>query len=237
VDQTAYFEAYLEGDMTSEEKVLFETRLKEEPLFAEAYEVHLASYKLIKANGAFQLKSLLRQYEKSKYGERRVGFIKKLLAAAVILGMVAILFILLPEKKSEASENLFAAYFTPYRDPVNVRSGADSTSVRYLANESFSAKDFPMAISYYERLPDPTIADTFYYGLSALQVQNADLAISLLTWVSLGQSDYRQQAAWYLSLAFLQDGRKEEAMKVLQEIVKDSTFNHDKARSLVGKLE
>jgi len=237
MDNTTYIESYLEGNMSADEKLQFEALLKADPVLAAEFNGYSAAYALVKCNGALQAKEILQRHEVAKYGNNNTRLLKIIISSAAAIVLVTTLFYFLQSKGEGLQDDLFTTYYTHYRDPISVRSDAVMSDMRDKANRAFSTKDFIAAESYYSQVSDPTPADKLYHGLSALQNSNMHMAITLLEEVSHSQSDYTQQATWYLALAYLKAGKKGESADILRTIVKENAYPHEKAQELLNKLE
>lgn len=213
MNRTTYIEQYLEGSLSDVEKANFEAKLKTEPELATDYELHLAAYELVTSNGALQIKEILKRHETGKYNYSNARLVKIILSVAAVVLMLTALFFLIPSKNSTAEDSLFATYFTPYRDPVVARGEGGPSGIRELATTAYRSRDFASALSFYRQLADPTPVDRFYCGLSALQTTDTEIAISMFKEVTRLESDYTQQASWYLALSYLKAKKRDEAEK------------------------
>jgi tetratricopeptide (TPR) repeat protein len=236
MDNTSLFEDYLDGILEMEAKAGFENRLREEPALAAAFHHHLGVRDIVRAYGALATKEKLRAYEKRQYGSpSRRWFMA--VAVAVLLGLLLLTwYTMIHDKKPTTPEGIFAAYFTPYRDPVNVRGSETTDDSRYQANEAYRAGDYPRASAGYAQIENPVDADLFYHGLSSLLSADTEQAIALLTQVASRSGDFQQQARWYLALTYVKQGRYAQARILLAQIADNNEFHHVEAKKLLKDL-
>lgn len=260
MDEEIYkkIEAYLGGDMTSEEQEQFELmmskdmELKKEVNLANEINHHLnkeswLSLKgtknkqarndiedYIKSNEATEIKSSIsaagKRYKKSQYSLRRRIFI---ISIAGIFTIVLLSTIFLNQNSS--TTDLYSKYYTENDLPSIVKRGSQN---EFLNNGiiAFKAKKYEKAITFFEDYlkenSDPLIYS--YIGISYLELDKTKDALSsfdkLLHSVSLDKS----KALWYKSLIYLRMNDKVELKKTLSSIISDSTnFNYNKAKELL----
>ena len=77
----------------------------------------------------------------------------------------------------------------------------------------------------------------FYRGVTYLKLKNIDKAIADLQDVASSSSDFGEQAEWYLALSLIRSQKKDEAVKLLESMVKNNASQGEKASFLLEKIE
>ena len=98
-------------------------------------------------------------------------------------------------------------------------------------------RNFEDAVASFSSFQDLTDVDRFYYGLSLLASGNLKSAMSNFALVAQGNSDYVQQATWYLGLAHLKQGTSDEAIVHFKHIVDKGYYHASKAREILRRID
>lgn len=105
---------------------------------------------------------------------------------------------------------------------------------------AYGENDFATAIEKYEEIVEMGEADdyvTFFLGLSYLYNKNYNRAIVYLNKnVEKESGSYKQEAGWFVSLAYIKIGEPDKAKPVLEEVSKEG-WNSRKASRLLKALE
>jgi hypothetical protein len=236
MDNMSLFEDYLDGVLDDGARARFETDLRADPELAASLQEHKALRDLIVSYGILEARDKLRAYEKRNYGAR-IRFWRWLAIVSVILLLAWMGRSLFLRKQTPATpEAIYAAYFSPYRDPVHFRSTDAIPENRAKANDAYRHGDFKTAAISYAQIENPSQADSLYWGLSAWQSGDADSAIQLLSRLSTGHHDYQQQARWYLVLAHVKLGEIAQAQLELEPLLRANDFKAQEAKKLVEDL-
>lgn len=159
--------------------------------------------------------------------------LKKVLAAASIIGVLAVAAWLIWGRKS-SDERLFADYFRPDAGLVS----AMSRSENYLFDRAmvdYKTGNYAAAIKTWRDLQAVKKEnDTLHYFLGAayLAAGETDKAIPHLQKVAaLPNSFFFNDTQWYLGLAQLKKGNKKEAAALIEK------SSHPKKKALLAKLK
>ncbi len=132
-----------------------------------------------------------------------------------------------PAKKNE--RQIFAAWFEPYRDAslepsVRGNDAPPSPSERF--QQLYWAGDYRAALAAFDSLGNTARNNDNLLFLKAnclLETGNSDEAALLLeNIIGNGRSRFKAQAPWYLALAQLRAGRRQDAETLLRRIAADT---------------
>jgi hypothetical protein len=106
---------------------------------------------------------------------------------------------------------------------------------------AYNRKDFLAAIDNYEKViasDDGEEQHFFFLGMSYLYNENYDKAVEVLSPIAAKEegAKFKQEAQWFLSLAYLKSNNPNEA-RLLLELIKNGSWNADKASLLLEALE
>lgn len=108
-----------------------------------------------------------------------------------------------------------------------------------IAKEAIRQEKYSAAINQLEKILQPSTEQSLYLGLSHLYASQGkiDSAIANLELVIKNEGElFKDEANWYLSLAYIQKGHYEQAKSSLEEIVSQKSWNYSKASALLKLL-
>lgn len=230
-------EKFVLGQMPDESKEAFQEKLNNNPVLRKATN---------------EAKLLLLGIEESALQQKIDGFHDKLnhhapadtatvvkmkqwlrwgIAASILIiaGVVAYLFI----GNNNTNEKLFAMYFKP--DPGLVTAMGTSTEYAFdKAMIDYKTGHYKEAITAWQTLlSENKSSDTLHYfiGCAYLADEQAASSIPLLEKVVSGNNVFKQDAYWYLALAYLKQGNKDKALFYAAK------SEHSKTDELIQKLK
>lgn len=203
-------ERYLNGELSNEELLAFEQQLKVDKTLQQHLKILTDLKEGIVQAGRNDLASEIRQWEKNETPITRTIPIWKQswtisIAAILLIGVTAIL--LWPQ--SENTSNLFDQYFEPYPNVVmpTVRGVEinDTTTIQK-AYRAYDQEDYAGAVQFFETLETKDEGTLLYLGNSYLMLNETKKAISVLEKLVNKQSQFEEEAKWYLGLSYLKNG-------------------------------
>lgn len=158
------------------------------------------------------------------------------IAAAVLLLLLAGWFVLQP-RGYESPAALAMATFEPYENitPGGVRGGEQDPNAA--AFSAYDAGDYAAAATALRELP-PTAVNRFYLGQSLLATREYAAAATEFDNVRQAEFGLSQDAAYYLALARLGEGKTSAARTILAGI--STQTNHpmyEKAKALLAEID
>ncbi|MEM0999923.1 MAG: hypothetical protein AAGN35_22915 [Bacteroidota bacterium] len=244
---TALILDYLAGKLAGEARVQLEARLAAEPDLAEELAVQRGLNLVLKAGRRRDLEARMRKVSAQVADEapmeaqvRRVNWRGVGIAAAVLLLAVVGVFIYRGGGPM-TPEALYAENFAPYTQGGPVR-GTDPESAYEQAWEAYLGGEYAAAIPFFASVPP---RDTIYpqvrvfLGVSHLGAGQPESARAVLGPIAGDpEAAYREVAAWYVGLSYLQEGQAKAAVDHFQQgEAAGFRYNWDRVRQLLQKME
>ena len=236
-------EAYLEGDLSTEEIIAFEKELGENPSLQASLDLHKETSAMLDAFAESELAEQVKEIYASSKEEPRAekenrnditAFKRWIQAAAAILIIAAVFSILRPA----AEENLYAAYYKAYEDNVTAMGSGNPLST---AMELYNGEDYAGAIEAFEEIPSGSEffdEATLYKAVSLMEEKKFESAILTFDQLSELNSPYEEVGAWYKILSLLALDRISDAAKSLDDFIEsDYKYKRNSALELKEKLE
>lgn len=230
---------YFENSLTPQEQLLFEEKLQQDAEFEAEFEFHAALKKAVTVAERQKIKAQIQKFESNEKDTIKVFSLRKLMPyAAVFLVVISIgLFFILNQKNE--SNQLYASYFEPYPniEVSNLRANTKKT----LENQAFTVydlEDYKLAQTLFTKLLENNSKDYlhFYNGMCLMQLENFDFALEELNTIKATNSKYYEKALWFKALIFIKLNKKEDAKKLLNELVTNLSFKNKEAKQLLSKL-
>ena len=146
-------------------------------------------------------------------------------------GMLACLFFFTACQQKQ-HEQLFEAYFLPYKDIISKRGAvASAAPVLLNAMTAYNRQAYEEAIAQFLQAgpTDPqNLAIPFYLGVSYLAVNKPKIAAKHFEQVREQQDIiFGPHADWYLALAYLKAGESQKLVPLLEEINRSDSRYQD----------
>jgi TolA-binding protein len=159
-------------------------------------------------------------------------------AAAVIVGVILLLKVLLP---SGNPNKLYAEYFEPVSaiSPVTRSADAAETNSYESAIESYKNKNYQAAATgFSDAIQKDTLnmAARFLLGISRMELGNYDQAENILENVVSNQSEFAKESRWYLGLAYIKTGNLEKARECFKVLAQSPGFYSIRAEKILRRL-
>ena len=233
------FESYLNNEMSTEEKNIFETRLKNDINFSKNFDDYkettlFVSHKFSTDRAFFKdnLKSIASGFfEEEKPKKSKVVQLRTFvyaIAAAFVLFFGIQLF-----------QNNGPEYgdFNQHENANFVERGDIVKSLK-LAQDAFNAKNYKEAIKYFEMVikeyPRPEV--NYFYAISLLEDNQYAKSELVLDEIIKGNSVYKNTATWYLALSKLKQKDYTSCESILFQIPNDYE-DYDQVKILLNELK
>ena len=162
--------------------------------------------------------------------------------AALLIILIGISWLVFYLTKPEKDfESLFAEYFKPYPDVATMKnhtqdSGSDAFHIGLFY---YNQRKYDSA-SIYFRMAGEQINNTpakFYLAVSFLADTSSFQAIRILESLGSSENYFKDQALWYLALAYIKIQESEKANQVLNQIIEKKSPYLGKAVELQKKID
>ena len=241
-DNTELIEAYLNNELTAEDKATFENRLNADKDLVAELALHKQIRGFVKENEVQQLKNQVKVWlqEEVAFVPSEMKVVKKpFLSISGLARIAAILAVVLgigwfyfsdknPEMTAEVAQD---KYFTELlaQNPGTLQ-GDDQRSVWI---QAFSEKNYDQVILTIEKKQEKTPEEIYYLGLSYSAKGNYAKAIEQLSMKTLQDSVYAEKAEWAIALIYLKQDDKPKAKALLQKIAKSNSEFAEKAKAVL----
>lgn len=232
------FDQYLQGDMSTEERLNFEKELLANPELALALETFKEVQVQLESKFGFEternafeanLKTISNEHFKAE--KPKVIRLKPwiyLAAASVVLLFGLFLF--------NPSEPKFEDY-NQYENAYLTERGIGIEQLKEAEN-AFNAKDYKKAIPLFEAVlkENKSAEIQYFYGVSLLEDNQIQKAEAAFNEIKSGNSIYKNKAIYALALTKLKQKDYDSCKAILKAIPSD--FEHyDKVQELLDKLD
>jgi tetratricopeptide (TPR) repeat protein len=178
-----------------------------------------------------------------KPGKSKQTRIRGIVIISLIIIGVMTYFFITSVGGTATSADIYDRYFEPY-DPVEeLYIASAETSPNWKKGlDNFASENYEEALKYFEYAEKAITYTTveFYEGMSYLQMEHPDYfdAAYYLNEVQLEECEFQGKARWYYALTLLKQGNVNPAKDILKIIVKEGSYNHRKAQTiLITKIE
>lgn len=248
------FNKYLRGEMSEQERFIFENKIKKDTELAE--EVNLqreiedtlkdteildfheqldSVYKKLKEDG--ELLSGQNEIKKNF----RIFHIRWYFAAASVIFLIGISTVLYLMLRPALNNRLYAQYFQPYDGSYIVRSEGIQTNIKYSqATDLYNAANYEKSWNMFNDICAKDSSDIsvfFFKGISAMEINNYNDAIVSFKFIIKDNSTlFAEHAKWYLALCYLKDDDTTNALKLFKDIASGNSYYKVNAKKILEKL-
>lgn len=245
LDYSEFIERYLDSEMSGHELIWFEKELDSNEWLQSELNLRKKVNNAITEDRFMQLRNEIEEAHAQYHNaEKHLPNKQKRVfaAASVVASFFLALFLILNLSVWNVSNNkLFDKYFEPYQANMTFRS-ADSelNSSLLTAMQLYENKRYKEALKLFEEIlqTDPSrVGLNLYSGISKMEIHEYENAGSSFNKVINDKFNlYIEQAEWYLSLCYMITGQDDKAVKLLEKIVAENSFNTREAKKILRKL-
>ena len=222
VEYISLFESYHEGELTGKTLSDFEARLSYDAEFKSAYNDFLELENGIKRH--FERDKLKRKLKIQDEifdtkNNHKSTFRKRVVISIVSLAAGVALFFSIINKNTNQNKGI--SDYWPYEEGLPVQMG--DSSVYNPAMNSFKLEKWERSYTEFSRFKSDTAI--YFAGLCKYQLKSFESASRLLQKIP-GNSVFFMDATIRIALIKLQQGKKFEAKKILEEIRADKEHKH-----------
>lgn len=230
---------YIDGEMDATERGAFESRLQQDASLKEQLErLQVAVAAVVQAGITGKVKGIhqdmmteLRKEKKTVIAPvRKFGRVGLAIAASVAFLLVILagwqFYQLSPEK-----------LYTENRVTYTVSNTRGLHENAATLSQSYSQKNYEVVI---QNATQTTLSteDSLLVGLACLETKRIPSAILWLEAVRNGNGPYKQDAEYYLSMAYLRNGEYDKALQLMQQIHADThhVYHQEVTNGLLRKV-
>jgi TolA-binding protein len=234
-------ERYIQDNLSPEKKALLEEKMNLDNAFREEVELHRKLEGFLNDQNQIKLHQILaeQRHDETIKNNSDQHFFYRLAAIITLLLGVAAVYWFSAERNS--AEDLFLANYEPYPMVLNQRAGNGDNEAFNAAIEAYQSGDFENALVYFNQLIEQDTLVTmskFYQGVIQLTLQNPAAAVAILEPVAEGENQLiKQQALWYLGLAYLQKQDSENAMITFRRLLQKGDYKQKEVDAILEHLD
>jgi tetratricopeptide (TPR) repeat protein len=238
--KTEIIEAYLNGDMNEQEKIMFEAWAAKDTDFLDDVEIH-RQFSLIDDDKI----KFLTAVKKAEAKHRRDSQIKRfasprwLRVAAAILLIAAVSSPLLLYMNRTSTNRLYKEYYSSY-ETTQISRGADNESIFNDALNAFSSKEYQKAGEMFSKIllsETSNYSAAFYKAMCQMELENYETAIEIFNTLIKDETNlFVEQSHWYIALGYVKTNNISMAKKHLEILQSYDNPYNEKAVKLISKL-
>lgn len=241
MERETLLEKYIQGELTEKEWREFDALLKEDSDFKSDVDFHTDLKRVAEAEDDDYFKEMLSDFEAQARTENSIKkrFPTKWLVAASI-ALIAGLAYFFTVDSSASTQDLFVSNFEPYRNVVHpIVRGEEGQTKKTNAFAAYQTGDYETALPLLDELYTNTKEPyyLFYRANALIELNRAKEAVPLLQQHLKTNDTLVKNSPWYLAMAYLQLDDKENAIKMLQEVIKNGKYKVEEAQKLLDALK
>jgi hypothetical protein len=233
--RSSLIKKHLLGKLSNEEKVVFDELLKTDPNFKKELKFHSNLKDVIRLE---ERKSIKKQLQNLEFSDKRRNLFKWTIAASIGL-LIAFGGFNLYKKKSFSNQELFAQNFNPAANTLHpIVRGEDSLSKIEKAFVYYENGDFQQFLLIINSTSYSNPDYDFFIANAYLAIGNASEAIPILKkYLSSTNINFKDNAHWYLGLAYLNEKQPVLAKAQFELLNNKSDYNYTKAKEILQKIK
>lgn len=232
------FENYLAGEMPAAERPDFEQKLQKDAALRAKFELYQQTSQFLAVKFSTETAAFKQNLQKisgeyfSENKAKKTKVIQFKPWQYAVAASVAVLFGILFFNQDNPQYSDFNQHETA---AFTERGTADAQLKK--AQDFFNAKDYPKAVSAFEKIPNPDNPELqYYYAIALIETGSYAKAEGLLSKLRDGGSVYKDKAIWYLALSNLKQNKLETCKSYLKQIPAHAE-EYQKARELLDDLD
>lgn len=237
---------YLDGELSENEKQLFEKELKTDNELNELYKVHQEINKYINDREAHTIKAKLAEarirYDNRELKKKKLKRFYRAAAIFIVLVSVAgIIFWLTNSDTPLTNNELYSQYYTTYSTTIEYRNDTSVlTGDYYIALSEYDKGAYEQALIYFEEIIQKEqngSSAQFFAGICCMEMGEFDRAIQYFkATINSNNTLFIDQARWFLALCYVRTGDIEKARSILNDLSQISRFKQTEVLELLEHL-
>lgn len=228
---------YFEQQLSDEEKVVFESLLQNDSVFAKEVAYQKNVKKAITLNEREALKQTLQSFESNKKQPKKTYQFWSIAAVFLLFfgGLAWFQFM------QDSPEKLYQEYYQSY--PNVVAPAVRGDKARNIKSEAFyeyDSENYEKSLELFSKIYTDEAVDyaLFYQAMSLMELERHQEAIALFEKFETSyQTTFTPFVQWYKALSYLKIKDKEKAISLLKELSKNENPQQQMAKNLVAELE
>jgi tetratricopeptide (TPR) repeat protein len=230
-------ERFIAQDLSPEELLSFEERLRTDKFFAQEVENQRLTHKATDIYAQLKTKEKVKEnYDAVLKSEKNNLRMILSIAAAISILIIAGFGYFAPANYS--NQALADVSFEVYPDRISTMGTATDAQLA-AGMKAYNEKDFEKAIELFSKLPDTPQKNliNLYSGIAFMEINQFEKANTIFRQLTDSNSPQLEVARWYLALNYLKSNDLENAKLLLNQIVTAETYQSKNAAQLLKKLD
>ncbi|OFX17939.1 MAG: hypothetical protein A2033_15285 [Bacteroidetes bacterium GWA2_31_9] len=229
-------DSYIKKEMSEDEKMMFEERLKTD---IKMKNILLASLAINSALTKEKLKKQINHLAAQHIIYKRKKKIVYSFSLSSILLVAMFLSLYFVYQNKDNSQQLYAEYHKVYEPQTQVR-GVELNDKLQIAKVLYESKQYSQSLEMLQELISQGNENdevNFFKGLNLLEldVNQSDIVASLSK-VSKSKSSYKYSAMWFLALNYIKINQSEKAKPLLMSLSQSNNFYSKSAKEIIEQL-
>ncbi|MEJ7766401.1 MAG: hypothetical protein WKF89_01220 [Chitinophagaceae bacterium] len=240
MDSLDYIDSYFKGALSTEQRVIFEDRIKSDGSFADEVAFYLTALQAARNQNATDKKERFREiYGESKKVQAtpaRLSWLYQVAAAAIITVLIVGVYLYLQPDKPQ---NIAKHYINKHFNTMGVQMGTLTVNMEN-GKRLYNEGKFEQALQTFEELRKIDSTEFFaseFAGITALQLKNYDKAASYFEQMERHTAMYVNPGRFYHALTLMKrnkPGDQELAASLLKDVVKRKLSGKDEAQRFLN---
>ena len=240
-------EGYFQNSLSPKQRLEFNELIRKDEAFKNEFLFQKDLKKAISNHQNQELKQTLEGFERNLHRGSLFSVVPgKWMAAAAIILLLSVGTWVTRNYVFPSNERIFELYYEPYPNTVMpVVRGSEVNSIEYRAFVAYESAEYHKAINLFNSVENPDAKHIrFYKAMCYLSVGKSTQAIETLMPLAddssnlIDRLDWRQKAQWYIALAYIEQGKEQEALYFLKDLSnqhQELRFKQEEAKK-VSKL-
>jgi len=245
MDKDTLLLKYFAGSLNTEEKKVFQSLMENDTEFQLQVALEEDVQRVVQHSERSALKLKLKEFETQlpKEGLKTVSktTTNYLKIAASFAILIAATWFIYQWSASPNLNDLYAANYEKFPNTVYTITRSDTldNSLERKAFEAYEGGNIEAAITYFEELIAVSNLDyiPFYLGQSYLQGGKTEKALLQFESIVKHGTDFKSEALWYVSLAYLKLENQVKAKRHLELLVLEGNYKKELAQELIKTLD
>lgn len=227
---------YFEQQLSDQEKVVFESLLQNDSVFAKEVAYQKNVKKAITLNEREALKQTLQSFETNKKQNNITQF--WYIAIVFLLFFGGLVWFQLMQ---DSPEKLYQEYYQSYPNVVAPAVRGDKEqNIKSEAFYEYDSENYEKSLELFSKIYTDEALDyaLFYQAMSLMELERHQEAIALFEKFETSyQTTFTPFVQWYKALSYLKIKDKEKAISILKKLSKKENPQQQMAKNLVAELE
>jgi len=233
MDNQSLIYKYLHHEMTAQERLVFEDRMKNDPQLKKHFDMENTIIKGIEAFGSQRFKERvgneIHNYHQSKKGRNWLYIV------AMLVLLVAISGYLYLQSEPQTQPEPTKIYATHFQAPnlATAQRSNELTDLESRVKAFYNEKDYSQIITTLRETNPGSAELSLILGIAYLENGDANQSIQSMSEITEADVYYYDHKEWYTALAQVKLGQLDQAKTAFAKIAQDANHDHQKDAQMI----